>query len=145
MMEDNVTNDENVVVDDNNNSEEEPTIEEIQLAKLKIRIPYDEDIFGNNETYEATLTVLLEDAKHIALAEIYKFEDFYDYDLPMKYLNWQLRAAVELYNLGDKKGILSYSENGLAWTKDSGSLSKDLMGELTRFAKSPRKDEELDV
>lgn len=137
-MEDNVTNEEN-------NNETEQTIQELQLEKLKRRIPYDEDIFGNNETYEAVLEDLLEDAKNIALAEIYKFEDFYEYDLPKKYLNWQLRASVELYNLGDKKGILSYSENGLAWTKDSGSLSKDLMGELTRFAKSPRKDEELDV
>lgn len=135
-MEDNVTNETN---------ENEQTIQELQLEKLKRRIPYDEDIFGDSETYEAVLEDLLEDAKNVALAEIYKFEDFYEYELPKKYLNWQLRAAVELYNLGDKKGILSYSENGLAWTKDSGSLSKDLMGELTRFAKSPRKDEELDV
>lgn len=138
-MEDNVTNDET------QEETQEETQVETQLDKLKRRIPYDEDVFESQETYEGVLEDLLEDAKNIALAEIYKFEDFYEYELPKKYSNWQLRAAVELFNLGDKKGILSYSENGLAWTKDSGSLSKDLMGELTRFAKSPRKDEELDV
>lgn len=133
-MEENVTSEENVV-------EEEKTIEEIQLENLKKRIPYDEDIFGNKENYENVLKALLDDAKNIALAEIYPYEDFSQLDLPSKYLNWQLRASVELYNIGDKKGILSYSENGLSWTKDSGDLSKSLMGELTRKAGVPKKEE----
>lgn len=136
-MEENVTNNEEVV------NEEEKTIEEIQLEKLKERIPNDEDIFGDN--YETILKNLLEDAKNIALAEIYPFQDFYEYDLPKKYLNWQIRAAIELYNLGDKNGIISYSENGLSWTKENGSLSKSLMSEITRKIGVPRKEEDLDV
>ena len=132
-MEENVTN------------EEEKTIEEIQLENLKARIVYDETIFGSEENYENVLKSLLEDSKNIALAEIYPFHDFYELDLPKKYLNWQIRASVELYNLGDKDGILSYSENGLSWTKESGRLSKSLMGELTRKVGIPRKEDELDV
>lgn len=136
-MEENVTNEEL--------TEETPTIEEQQLALLEKRIPYDEDIFGSQENYEDVLNNLLEDAKYIALAEIYPFQDFSLLDLPKKYLNWQIRASVELYNLGDKDGILSYSENGLSWTKESGRLSKSLMGELTRKIGVPRKEDELDV
>lgn len=131
-MEENVTN-------------EEKTIEEIQLEKLKERIPYDDTLFGSNENYENVLNNLLEDSKNIALSEIYPFQDFYELELPKKYLNWQLRASVELFNLGDKNGIISYSENGLSWTKESGRLSKSLMSEITRKVGVPRKEEELDV
>lgn len=112
-----------------------------QLEKLKLRIPFDEDIFGRYSNYVNFLNNLLEDAKNIALAEIYPFEDYSELELPNKYLNWQIRASVELYNLGDKNGILAYSENGLSWTKDSGNLSKSLMGEITRKAGVPKKEE----
>lgn len=141
-MEDNVTNEEIV---EETPTEETPTESDPQLDKLKERIPYDEVIFGSEETYNKVLTNLLEDAKNIALEEIYPFQDFYELELPRKYLNWQIRAAVELYNLGDKNGIISYSENGLSWTKDTGSLSKSLMGALTRQVGVPRSEDEEDV
>lgn len=117
-----------------------PTIEEEQLKKLKLRIPYDEVIFGTEEIWSNALKILLEDTKNIALSEIYPFEDYSELELPSKYLNWQLRACVELYNLGDKNGITAYSENGLSWTKNSGGLSKDLMSEITRKAGVPKKN-----
>lgn len=132
--------------------EETPTVEEQtteeenpQLEKLKERIPYDEVVFGTQENYEKVLLNLLEDSKNIALEEIYPFKDFYEMELPRKYLNWQLRACVEIFNLADKNGIISYSENGLSWTKDTGSLSKSLMGALTRRAGVPRSEDEEDV
>ena len=118
----------------------EENVTKTQLEKLKNRIPYDEDTFENEEIYIKALEELLEDSKNIALAEIYPHEDFSEYEIPKKYLNWQLRACVELYNLADKNGIISYSENGLSWTKDSGNLSKDLMRELTRKAGVPKKE-----
>lgn len=137
-MEENVTNEEIV--------EETPTNEgNPQLDKLKQRIPYDETVFGTQENYENVLLNLLEDAKNIALEVIYPFHDFYELELPKKYQNWQLRACVELYNLGDKNGIISYSENGLSWTKDTGSLSKNLMGALTPQIGVPRSEDEEDV
>ena len=141
-MEDNVTNEEIV---EETPTQETPSEENPQLEKLEERIPYDEVVFGSQENYEKVLLNLLEDAKNIALEEIYPFRDFYEMDLPKKYLNWQLRACVELYNLADKNGIISYSENGLSWTKDTGSLSKSLMGALTRRAGVPRSEDEEDV
>ena len=119
--------------------------ENTQLEALKKRIPYDEVIFGSLENYNNVLETLLDDSKYIALSEIYPFKDYSTLELPNKYLNWQLRCCVELYNLGDKDGILSYSENGLSWTRESGRLSKSLMGELTRKIGVPRKEDELDV
>lgn len=141
-MEDNVTNEEIIEtpITEANDTEQDP-----QLVALKERIPYDEVIFGTPENYEKVLVNLLEDAKYIALEEIYPFKDFYGMDLPKKYLNWQLRACVEIFNLADKNGIISYSENGLSWTKDTGSLSKSLMGALTRRAGVPRSEDEEDV
>ena len=138
-MEENVTNEEIV--------EETPVEEEVnpQLEKLKERIPYDEVVFGTQENYEKVLLNLLEDSKNIALEEIYPFRDFYEMEHQKKYLNWQLRACVEIFNLADKNGIISYSENGLSWTKDTGSLSKSLMGALTRRAGVPRSEDEEDV
>lgn len=146
-MEENVTNENEEIVETpvENTEPTENEEENPQLEALKGRIPYDEVIFGSQENYEYVLGTLLEDSKYIALSEIYPFKDFYDMDLPRKYLNWQLRCCVELYNLGDKNGIISYSENGLSWTRESGKLSKSLMGELTRKVGVPRSEEELDV
>lgn len=105
-----------------------------QIDKLKMRIPYDELVFTTQNNYENVLNCLLEDTKYIALSTLYPFEDFAEYDLPEKYYNWQIRASVELYNLTGREGIISYSENGLSWTRDSGSLSKRLMNELVSKA-----------
>ncbi len=143
-MNSDVTNEE--IVEETPTTEEQTIDEENpQLEALKKRIPYDEVVFGTEENYEQVLNDLLEDAKNIALEEIYPFKDFSKLDLPKKYLNWQLRACVELFNLADKNGIISYSENGLSWTKDTGSLSKSLMGALTRRAGVPRSEDEEDV
>lgn len=127
-----------------NVANENKTMQE-QLKNLRIRIPYDEEIFETYNNYTNVLKSLLEDTKNLALSEIYPFTDYYELELPKKYLNWQLRACVELYNLADKKGILSYSENGLSWTKDTGGLSKSLMSEITRRIGVPRSEDELDV
>jgi hypothetical protein len=118
--------------------EENVTVQDTQLERLKLRIPFDEDTFEDFNKYIQLLEMLLEDSKNIALSEIYPYEDFSEMELPKKYLNWQIRASVELYNLGDKDGIISYSENGLSWTKDSSRLSKALMSEITRKAGVPK-------
>lgn len=101
-----------------------------QLAKLKVKIPYDEDIFGSNENYQNVLNDLLEDSKNILLETLYPFEDFTDYAIPKQYYGWQLRCCVELYNLADKQGITNYSENSLSWSKLSDGLSNSLMNKI---------------
>lgn len=112
-----------------------------QLDKLKLRIPYDEDIFGDNTTYEQVLTDLLEDSKNMCLSILYPFEDTSEMSLPSRYENWQLRACVELFNLADKQGIINYTENGISWGKKSDGLSVSLVNELTSRVGVPRKTE----
>jgi hypothetical protein len=102
-----------------------------QLEKLKVKIPYDEDIFETNENYEVVLKDLLEDSKNILLETLYPFEDSTDLAVPKRYYGWQLRCCVELYNLADKQGITNYSENSLSWTKLSDGLSNSLMNSIT--------------
>ena len=97
---------------------------------LKKRIPIEATGLDDDNEYNDMIEALLEDSKNIALSNIYPFEDWSSLDLPVKYNNWQIRAAIELYNLADKAGIKSYSENGLSWSKSSDLLSVGLMEEI---------------
>lgn len=112
-----------------------------QLIALELRIPYDEDIFDTKDNYERVLQSLLDDSKYIALEMLFPYEDFSDYELPKKYYNWQLRCCVELYNLADKQGITSYTENSLSWTKLSDGLSTQLMNSLISKVGIPKRKE----
>ena len=114
-----------------------------QLTKLKSRIPYDVDIFGNTNNYQVALKELLEDSKNIALETLYPYEDTSEMDLPTKYNNWQIRCCLELYNLADKSGLTNYAENGITWAKLSDGLSNFLMNKLTSKVGVP-KDEEME-
>ena len=118
-----------------------------QVKKLEIKIPYNENVYSNRGTYEAYLESLLEDAKNIALAEIYPFLDNYEgIELPSKYSNWQIRAAKQLHSNGALEGFKSYSENGLSYSKDNDSaLSTALMNELIPRASAPKRSGSSDV
>lgn len=112
-----------------------------QLEKLKIKIPYNEIYFVSKDTYEKVLNDLLEDSKYIGLSLRFPYEDYSDMELPKKYENWQIRCCVELYNLVGKENIVSYSENGVSWKKDSSMLSPSLRNEIKSKVGVP-KDEE---
>ena len=112
-----------------------------QLSKLKSRIPYDADIFGNTNNYQVALRELLEDSKNIALETLYPYEDTSEMDLPVKYYNWRIRCCLELYQLADKSGLTNYAENSLTWSKLSDGLSNFLMNKLTSRVGVPREDE----
>lgn len=114
----------------------------IQLPKLKERITFDEDIFGDTNAWEQVLKDLLDDSKAIALEVLYPYEDYSEFPLPKRYYNWQLRCCVELYNLADKQGFTSYSENGLGFGKLSDGLSNFLMNMLTSKVGVPKNKEE---
>lgn len=109
-----------------------------QEDKLKERIPMEITTIENEETYNNMINELLEDSKNIALSNIYPYEDWSEMELPKKYLNWQIRAAIELYNLGDKTGIKSYSENGLSFSRQTDMLSAGLMEEITSKVGVPK-------
>lgn len=113
-----------------------------QLEELKVKIPYDEDIFESNENWVNVLTDLLKDSAYILLETLYPFDDFATYLIPRKYYNWQLRCCVELYNLADKQGITNYAENTLSWTKLSDGLSNSLMNKITSKVGVPRATED---
>lgn len=117
------------------------SVNQEQLAKLKVKIPYDEDIFESQANWELILTDLLTDSAYILLETLYPFEDFEDYEIPSRYLNWQLRCCVELYNLADKQGVTNYAENTISWTKLSDGLSNALMNKLVSRVGVPRKAE----
>jgi hypothetical protein len=101
-----------------------------QLELLKVRIPFDQDIFGTVGDYEQVLKNLLDDSKHIALSIRYPFDDYTSIDLPKRYFNWQLRCSVEIYQGIGKENIKSYAENGIQWTRDAGNISNDLLDEI---------------
>lgn len=107
------------------NEEENP-----QLDALKERIPYKEEIFEDNETYEKVLNRLLDDSKYIALSLRFPYRDYSEMELPKKYYNWQLRCCEELYTGIGRNGIKSYAENGLSWTRDSAYISTGLVNEI---------------
>lgn len=119
----------------------------IQLPLLKDKIPYDEDIFVEEDNWELILNDLLTDSKSILLEILYPFDDDLAIEstaIPKKYYNWQLRCCVELYNLADKQGVVNYSENGLAWSKLVDGLSTSLMNKLNSHVGIPKssKDDE---
>ena len=104
--------------------------ENTQIVLLKNRIPYDENIYGDEETYIQVIERLLDDSKFIALSIRFPYQDYSNMDLPSKYKNWQLRCCQEIYQGIGTEGIKSYAENGLSWTRDSGYISYELRNEI---------------
>lgn len=101
-----------------------------QIELLKQRIVYNQNVFGNYNTYENVLKRLLEDSKFLALSLRFPYQDYSSMELPLKYYNWQLRCCEELYRNIGTQGIKSYSENGLAWTRDSSYITHELASEI---------------
>ena len=116
----------------------------IQLPALKLRIPFDEAYFTDNTEYEQVLTDLLNTSKSILFDKLFPFDDTVEYLVPARRYEWQLRCCVELFNLADKAGSTSYSENDISWTKVSDGLSRHLMNQLISRVGVPSrvKDEE---
>lgn len=122
----------------------EPQGEPTQADLLKERIPYDESIFESEEIYNKTINRLLEDAKEDALSLRYPYKDTTDMELPLRYYNWQLRCAEELYNLIGSINIKSYSENGLNWTRDTAYLSTYLVNKIEPIIGYIQEEEDAD-
>lgn len=116
------------------------TTEELEtlLPLLEDRIPFDEDIFETQENWELSLTNLLNDSRDILLNKLYPFEDYSSYLIPLNKYNWVIRCSVEIYNLSDKFGISSYSENKLSWTRYTDGISRSLMNELISHVGVPK-------
>lgn len=126
-------------------SSEETATTTTQLDKLKERIPYNESIFTDEATYEEILNRLLEDSLYIELSLRFPFDETQS-ELPdyPKYKNWQLRCAVELYNLllSGGENFTQYSENGISWTRDSSVISTSLQNQIIPLIGIPKSEEE---
>lgn len=112
--------------------------EEIQDRLVK-RIPYNENIFGNKENYNLIIEDLILSARNIALSRVYPFYDYSTKKLPNKYIEWQYKCCIELYNLADKTGFITYSENGLSFGKLTDGISRQLLEEIVSKAGIPSK------
>lgn len=120
-------------------------IEEEMVERLQNRIPYSDDIFATKKNYSLILEDIVVNARHIALSHLHPFDDYSAMELPRKYINWQYRCCIELYNLADKQGFTTYSENGLSWGKISDGLSEQLVQELMPRVGVPKREEDSDV
>lgn len=121
------------------------SVDNKQFDSLSKRIQYEENVFGDYQTYMQVLKNLLEDSKHIALSLRFPYKDYSNMNLPTKYNNWQLRCCVEIYQGIGTEGIKSYSENGLNWTRDSGYISLELRDEIEPVVGHIVVEDETDV
>lgn len=98
---------------------------EQQIERMRLEILGDSNNTDKDEIFEAKL----ESAKYVALDRMYPFHHE-DMNLPERYQDWQVRAAIELYKRMGDEGIVSYSENGLSYTYAGDLLSSNIMQEL---------------
>ena len=117
-------------------------MEEQILDRLEERIPYNETIFGKKTNYDFILEDIILHARSIGLSRVYPFYDYSTKTLPTKYTEWQYKCCIELYNLADKSGFSSYSENGLNWDKMTDGISRQLLDELVSKPGIPSKVKE---
>lgn len=97
------------------------------LQRLKGRIP--------EETDELILDDCLFSAENIIRSKRYPFGDGTEKIEP-KYLDLQLRIAVEIYNKRGVEGQTAHSENGVSRTYETAGISENLLSEITPVAKA---------
>ena len=93
-----------------------------QLERLKIRIPENKN--------DIELEDILESAKAVILSRRFPFGE-QPTELEPKYMDLQIRIAVEMYNKRGVEGQTSHSENGVSRSYSSASVSEELLREIT--------------
>lgn len=84
----------------------------------------------NNDSQDALFTILLDEAKNTYLSLVFPYHPEV-VELPNSRAEaWCTKCAIELYHLGEKGNLISYSENGLTESYDKAGLSKDLLSQL---------------
>ena len=109
--------------------------DEEQITQMRIVILED----ATDSSKDAVFTVMLNNAKAIALNTLYPFDktitDIEEDNFRLR--NWQVRCATELYNAIGKNGLQSYTENGLSVTYFQNLISPVLFRELVPKAGAP--------
>lgn len=111
-----------------------------QLERLKRRIPKEQD--------DALLSELLESSKNVILGLRFPFGDWPVELQPgsggkleevtvleSRYLDLQIRMALDLYNKIGAEGELAHSENGVSRSYESSWISKELRSEVIPLAR----------
>ena len=93
-----------------------------QLERLKIRITED--------VTDIELEDILESAKAVILSRRFPFGDV-PTEIEPRYLDLQIRIAVEMFNKRGAEGEIAHSENGVSRTYSSAGVSEELLREIT--------------
>jgi hypothetical protein len=93
-----------------------------QLERLKIRIPENKN--------DIELEDILESAKAVILSRRFPFGE-QPTEIEPKYMDLQIRIAVEMYNKRGVEGQTSHSENGVSRSYSSANVSEELLREIT--------------
>ncbi len=91
-----------------------------QVQRLKLR---------TGESNEALLYELLETAESIIKARRYPCSPW-PAELEPRYMDLQVRIALDLYNKQGAEGETAHSENGVSRTYGAENVSKDLLAEI---------------
>lgn len=94
-----------------------------QRMRLSRRLP------GENVP-EALMADLLESAKSIIMERRYPYEEWPD-ELEPRYLDTQIRIAVELYSRMGAEGQVWHSENGINRSWSGADVSPDILESIT--------------
>ena len=98
------------------------------LERMRLEILGDK----TDTSHDDIFTLRLEDAQEIYLTSVYPFNHSINEMPSERSQNWQVRCAIELYNLTNDglENAIQYSENGLSIMFAKAGLSKDLLQEL---------------
>lgn len=93
-----------------------------QLEKMKVLVPEEPD--------DAVLEYYLESAKAVYLNLRFPYATEMPDEVETRYLDWQIRAAVEMYARAGMEGETAHTENGTTMQYDSSTLSATLRKEI---------------
>ena len=93
-----------------------------QLERLKIRI--------TENVSDIELEDVLESAKAVIMSRRFPFSEHPE-ELEKKYMDLQIRIAVEMFAKRGAEGETAHSENGVSRTYASANVSEDLLKEIT--------------
>ena len=98
------------------------------LERMRLEILGDKEDDSKDDIFK----LRLEDAQEIYLTSVYPFNHSISEMPTERSQNWQVRCAIELYNLTEDglSNAIQYSENGLSIMFAKAGLSKDLLSEL---------------
>ena len=101
-----------------------------QLDILKLRLPD----YSELNLSDAVLQSYLDSAKAVILTRRFPLSDLPD-EIEARYMDLQIRMAVEAISRIGTEGQLAHSENGISRSFEAGAFSPSLLAEITPIAR----------